>query len=319
MEVNDNLLIRYLLQEASAEQAKQVEEWRVKDVANEARFEQFRLIWQTSRKLKFEGRPDVRASLHKLNKKLAEQKLQRQSSILRYSNFWIKIAAVILLTAGGTWVYIASHADPKIVLSTEAEVKKDTLSDGSVVTLNRKTTLKYPKKFNGEQRDVLLAKGEAFFNITANKDKPFIISTGGTIIKVLGTSFNVKNKDGNVEVIVETGIVEVIKNDNMLSLKPGEKVLVKKNTDELTKEKNSDKLYTYYRSQELVADNMPLWKMVQILNEAYDVHIVISNKELNNLPLNTTFKNETLNDILQIISRTFKITVEKKHDEIILK
>lgn len=318
MEIKDDLLISYLLKEASGDQAKQVEEWRARDVANELRFVQFRLIWETSRKIRFEGQPDAQASLLRLKQKATEQKQQKRS-ILLYTNFWIKIAAAILLLAGGTWLYITMQAVPETVSATEAEVKTDTLSDGSVITLNKKTVVKYPEKFTGKQRAVLLVKGEAFFSIIPNKEKPFILSTGNTTIKVAGTSFNVKNKDENVEVIVETGIVEVSKNGKMVSLKPGEKVLIKPDTNELTKENNSDKLYTYYRSREFVANDMPLWRMVQVLNEAYDSHIIILNKELNNLPLNTTFKNESLNDILQVISHTFKITVEKRQNEIILK
>lgn len=319
MEINDDLLISYLLKEASDDQAKQVEEWRAKDVSNESRFKQFRLIWESSRKIEFEGQSDAQASLLRLKQKATEQKPQHKSSVLHYTNFWIKIAAAILVLAGGAWLYITLQAIPEIVLATEAEVKTDTLSDGSVITLNKKTVLKYPEKFSGRQRNVLLAKGEAFFSITPNKNIPFIISTGGAAIKVVGTSFNVKNKNGNVEVIVETGIVEVSKKDKMVSLKPGEKVLIKLNTNELIKENNSDKLYTYYRSREFVANDMPLWRMVQVLNEAYDSHIIILNKELNNLPLNTTFKNESLDNILQVITHTFKITAEKRNNQIILK
>jgi ferric-dicitrate binding protein FerR (iron transport regulator) len=80
-----------------------------------------------------------------------------------------------------------------------------------------------------------------------------------------------------------------------------------------------DKLYNYYRSKEFVCDDTPLWKLVEVLNEAYGVNIVIENKELRGLRLNTTFNNESLDTILDIVSQTFGITYTKEADRIILK
>ena len=319
MEINEDLLISYLLGEVSAEEAIQVEEWRSEDIAYEAKYEQFRLIWETSRKLQFEGQSDAAASLKVLKQKAAEQKLQQdKSSTLHHRYLWLKIAAAVLILIGGTWLYMAQRTIPEIELSTQTAVKTDTLSDGSVVTLNKKTVIMYPEKFSDHQRNIALEKGEAFFSITPDKARPFIIHTEGITIQVVGTSFNVKNRMGNVEVIVEAGTVHVSMNGRLVVLEPGEKVTVRYNTGKLIKEDTPDQLYTYYRTREFVADNTPLWRMVEVLNEAYDSHIVIGKKELGNLPLNTTFKNESLDDILHIISRTFKITAEKKHDQIIL-
>jgi ferric-dicitrate binding protein FerR (iron transport regulator) len=231
----------------------------------------------------------------------------------------MSIAAGFLLFVGGIWLYNSQYAVKAITLSTNNQIQTSTLPDGSVITLNRKSLFEYPSKFKGNQREVKLKNGEAFFNITHNKAKPFIISAGNTLIRVVGTSFNVKNKKDGVEVIVESGIVQVSRNGQSALLKPGEKILVKQNSKTLEKEINPDQLYTYYRSKKFIADDTPLWRVVEVLNEAYDSHIVIGKKELNNLPLNTTFQNESLDKILDVISRTFKITVERKNGSIILK
>jgi transmembrane sensor len=319
MEMNDDILISYLLGEASPEQTKQVMEWRNADEAHNERFKQFKVIWETSRNFKYDGTLNPQVSLQKLKEKAAAQKTGKAKVvILNRRNSWLKIAAAILLFAGCWLFYLYQRNVPEVEFATNKEVKADTLSDGSIVTLNKATILKYPERFSGKQRNVILAKGEAFFNVAHNKAVPFIINTGSTTIRVVGTSFNVKNRDGKVEVIVETGIVQVMRNGHTILLKPGEKVLVKSN-EIFRKEKNPDKLYNYYRSKEFLANNTPLWRMVEVLNEAYDSNITIGRKELNDLPLNTTFKNESLDDILAIISRTFGATVEKKHGQIIIK
>lgn len=320
MEINDDLLISYLLGEVSPETAKQVTDWRNSDQANNERYNQFKAIWETSRNINYNGTLNPQASLQKLKEKAAMQKAEDAKVIpLNRKNLWLKIAAAILLFAGCGLFYLYQGNFSEIQLATNNEVKVDTLSDGSIVTLNKTSLLKYPERFVGQQRIVSLARGEAFFNVAKNKAMPFIISTGSTTIRVVGTSFNVKNKADAVEVIVETGIVQVTQNGNTVSLKPGEKVLVKHNSALFRKEKNSDQLYNYYRSKEFVANNTPLWRLVQVLNEAYESKIIIGRKELNALPLNTTFKDESLDDILVIISRTFGATVEKKNGLIIIK
>jgi transmembrane sensor len=336
MEMNDDLLISYLLGEVTTEEKQQIENWRRRDRDAEHRFTQFQLIWDTSEKLRDEGgHIDAEASLKRLKERAALAKLQQNGKagqtgklqqeqsgrIIRFAkkSSWLKAAAAIVLLAGCIWVYRNQFSVQEVRFLTQEIVKADTLSDGSVVTLNKNSLLRYPEKFRGGQRQVWLSKGEAFFTVTHDKKKPFLIHTGDAVIRVVGTSFNVKNKDGNVEVIVETGIVQVSRNGETVSLRPGEKVQVRHDPAvKLVKEDNPDRLYNYYRSKEFIADDTPLWRMVQVLNEAYDSHIVIGRKDLRDLPLNTTFKNESLDDVLQVISRTFKIKIERKHHQIIL-
>jgi len=317
LHINDELLISYLLKEVSVAQAREVEEWRAIDTANEHRFEQFRLIWDSSKNFTADPDIDARASLQKV-KQRAAMRTKVVPMPNRYN--WLKIAATVLLVTGCAWLYFVKHSNSKVEFATQEAVKSDTLSDGSVVTLNKYALLSYPHTFSGAHRNVDLLKGEAFFSVTPNKAQPFIINTGNTTIKVVGTSFNVKNKNGFVEVIVETGIVQVSQGQYNILLKPGEMALIRPNDNKLVKENSPDKLYNYYRSKEFVADNVPLRRMVQVLNEAYSSHIVIERKELNQLPLNTIFKtDDSLDDILKVISHTFKITVEHKNDRIILK
>jgi ferric-dicitrate binding protein FerR (iron transport regulator) len=162
-------------------------------------------------------------------------------------------------------------------------------------------------------------KGEAFFRVEPDKNKPFIITVNDVQIKVVGTSFNVRSENGLTEVIVATGIVQVQKGKTEVALRANEKVVVRRQDSVLTKEPETTQLYQYYESREFVCDNTPLWKLVAVLNKAYAANIVIGRPELRNLPLTTTFPNESLDRILQIISLTFDIEIEKTGSSIILK
>jgi ferric-dicitrate binding protein FerR (iron transport regulator) len=321
LQINDELLIGCLLNEVSAEQAQQVAEWRAADTVNEQRYEQFRLIWESSKNFKADAGIDAQASLQSVKQKAAEQKMQHAAIVpIRKKIGWLSVAAATLLIAGSAWLYFTQFGNRQLQLETQAMVKTDTLPDGSVITLNKYALFNYPAKFTGNERKVALIKGEAFFNITHNKTRPFIITAGKTSIKVVGTSFNVNYRNGNMEVIVETGIVQVSMNGKSVLLKHGEMVSVKKGAVILLKEANHDSLYNYYYSKEFVANNVPLQRLVKVLNEAYDSHIVIGRQDLNNEKINATLRSDlSLDQILKLISLTLNIEIEKKQGLIILK
>ena len=193
----------------------------------------------------------------------------------------------------------------------------DTLPDNSVVTVNKGSSISYLSKFKGETRQVSL-KGEAFFNVTPNKKKPFIISVNDVQITVVGTSFNVKTVNGNTDVVVETGIVKVTRAGKTVELKANEEVVVNVKDSALTKEKVSDQLYKYYRTKEFICDDTPLWKLVEVINEAYNSHVVIGDPALKDMGITTTFNNESLEQVLNVISLTLNIKIVKEGDTIIL-
>jgi len=317
--IQDDLLIACLLGEASPEEVKQVEALRESDEAYNKRFEEFRLLWETSKRLDV-PEDDAQAALARFRQKAAER---RESSALvtniRPVRLWLSIAASLLLVAGAACLYVTQFQVKEINLMTQAETRTTNLPDGSVITLNHETSLEYPSAFRENTRPVKLMTGEAFFNVVHDPKKPFIISAGPTQIQVMGTSFNVKHRNGSIEVIVETGMVAVKKDGHIVMLKAGEKVRTEDQSSVWQKEPNTDRLYTYYRSKEFEAQDTPLWRVVEVLNEAYDSHIIIERKELRDLPLNTTFKDGSLDEILEVIRRTFKLSVVKKHGTIILR
>jgi len=319
MEINDDLLISYLLGEATIEQIDQIDAWRRAHLENQQRLDQFSIIWEKSSTLAFKGNIDAAASLLRFKEKVrAQRDMPKKVIAINSAYLWMKIAAVLFLVAGFAWLYSSMFVIKEIRFATQKDVVADTLSDGSVVTLNKNSMLLHPVRFKSGQRQVSLIRGEAFFNVTADKTRPFIINLGTTFIRVVGTSFNVKNRNGLIEVIVESGTVQVTRKGSMVSIKKGEKVEVKQNIPALVVEKTPDHLYAYYREKKFVADDTPLWRMVEVLNEAYESHIVIGRKEISNLPLNTTFENESLDDILKVICSTFHIEMERKDNRIML-
>lgn len=313
--IDDDLLVKYLLGEASSEEEQAVTEWMKESETHQEYYNQFKKIWDSSKELAAVSNIDVNKAWERFQNKIAGQ--HELAKILKTRFSWIRIAASVILIAGLgiiLFVLVNKNAEPKeIVTQTGQNVLIDTLPDGSVITLNKRSTVTYPSKFKGNTRAIAL-KGEAFFNVAPDKRKPFIISINDVQVTVVGTSFNIKSENGNTEVVVETGIVQVTRSGKTVELNAGEKIVMPADDNSATKEKVSDKLYNYYRTKEFVCDDTPLWKLVQVVNEAYNVKIIIGRKELNDKTLTTTFYNESLEQVLEVIRLTFDITVIKKED-----
>jgi len=318
--MNDNLLVKYLLGEATEAESETVQQWIQSEEANNRYYDQFKQVWEASRELAVRSTVDEHAAWKRFQYRIENGgKVKQAPGRQRFS--WIKIAASLLLVVSISAVlYFAATRQPAnktIIAQSGQYVLIDTLPDGSQVTLNRNSSIRYQNKFTDTIRSVAL-KGEAFFNVTPDKKQPFVVSVNNTTIRVVGTSFNIRSENENTAIVVETGEVQVIAGGTITVLKGGEKLLLKAGNKVADKEVVSDQLYNYYRTHEFACDETPLWKLVDVLNEAYDAQIAIGKKELRNLPITTTFNNESLDKILEIIHLTFDITVNRKNGQIIL-
>ncbi|HET6994241.1 MAG TPA: FecR domain-containing protein [Chitinophagaceae bacterium] len=285
----------------------------LEDDANLAYYNQLKKIWDDSRQLASTTTVDENKGWENFRQKI------HPAPVRRPGFGWMKIAASIIIVAAiGLVAYLTLNNRPKeIMVMAQQTVLTDTLPDGSFVTVNKGSSISYPSRFKGDTRQVVL-KGEAFFNVTPNKKKPFVISVNDVTITVVGTSFNVRNINGNTEVVVETGIVKVTRAGKTIELNANEELHVNSNDSVLAKEKLGDHLYNYYRTKEFVCDDTPLWKVVEKINEAYDSHIVFGDPALREMLLTATFNNESLDQVLNVISETFNIKVTKEGDTIIL-
>jgi len=168
----------------------------------------------------------------------APEPLPRRNNIRR---IWYSAAAALILTIGGLTYYNSSpkptgtETAARWLQTATRPTKKDvlTLPDGTLVTLNSATTIKYPDHFGDSTREVYL-DGEAYFDVSKNPGHPFIIHADKMNIRVLGTSFNVKSykNEASGEATLITGSIEVTLNDrpsDRIILKPKEKLVVQNN------------------------------------------------------------------------------------------
>ncbi len=224
------------------------------------------------------------------------------------------IAASILIIIGIFLSYpIFNNNNNFTSLKTEESIKQIQLADGSVVNINRNSVLNYPAVFETHERSVSL-NGEAFFEIAKDHLHPFVIKTNSVKIKVVGTSFNVKEStDYNLcEVIVKTGVVEVSSlndSENKVLLNVGEKAIFNSQSQKLIKEENSNRNYLAWKTKEITFKNDYLNSAINLLEEVYNVKI--NNTETINpeTKITATFEKNTIDFIINTINKTHNLTL----------
>ena len=215
--------------------------------------------------------------------------------------------------------------------------KKLQLEDGSTVIIYPGSKLAYPRHFSGASREVYL-EGEAFFTVSKNPGRPFYVYSKQIVMQVLGTSFGISDKQGQLEVAVKTGKVAVYENREQLKLNAGEQ---KSNGVIIT----PNQKVTYYQQERhfitSVADQpvpvlkepgeqkklalnfnyseAPVAKVLEDLENTYELEIVIENEKIKNCLFTGDLTDENLFNKLEGICLVFGADYEVKGTKILLK
>ena len=198
------------------------------------------------------------------------------------------------------------------------------LSDGTKVWLNSDTRLKYPVNFIGNERVVELT-GEAYFEVTKDTRKPFRVSTGGQIVEVLGTEFNVSSYTDE-ELIYTTlveGRVKVFSENNpelSQNLTPGYQTYMYKESGDISIRKVDVDEYVAWKNGEFQFNNRTLLEMMGTISRWYDINVVFETDQKKKMRFTGNIKRyENLEQMLQLIEKTHEVKFEKTGDEIIIK
>lgn len=189
-----------------------------------------------------------------------------------------------------------------------------TLQDGTSVWLNAQSTLSYPARFSGKTRRVTVS-GEAYFDVTANPKKPFIVSTQNIEMKVLGTQFNIYSYPGTGCIktdLVEGSLMVYSKQSPKVSvtLKPNEQIVVKDGNMLVGEMQNSD--YFLWKDGIYSFENERLLDIIEKLQLYYDVKIIVKDPEIFNVRYTGKFRQrDGIDEILRIIQKIQKFNVQK--------
>ncbi|MNL24915.1 fec operon regulator FecR [compost metagenome] len=210
----------------------------------------------------------------------------------------------------------------KEVQAPTGQLLKLSLADGSRITLNSESSLRYPNVFSGDSREVHL-DGEAYFDVAEDHQHPFILHTEQMDIRVLGTAFNVKSyKNALVkEATLFRGSIEVSlpgQQDKKLRLKPADKLKVSGPAYELGKmayynagDKNSMEIL--WMDHQLAFKNESLENIANSMARKYGLKMIFSNPASKKLEFSGSFEKETIGQALNSLQTVtpFKYKIQE--------
>lgn len=260
---------------------------------------------------------DANAAWEKIN---IETKTNRiigfsYNTIMRYAAIFVVMLSTaffaLLINDRLNYTHISSKGN-------KLQAQTYVLPDGSQVTLNHNTKLKYPKKFDGKVREVKL-KGEAFFNVERMPEKPFIVETNDARVKVLGTSFNVNAYPQNkkVEVYVETGKVAMLNKqneNNIVLLNAGDKATLEKNSDLIVKKVAHQNNYLAWKTRKIFFESASLSEVIETLEHTFGLTLNITNDVDQNQTITATFNQQEPDYILDVVALTLQLDIKKVGD-----
>lgn len=196
-----------------------------------------------------------------------------------------------------------------------------TLSDGTKVWLNSQTTLRYPVRFTGSERNVYL-EGEAYFEVTHDEQCPFYVRTQNDVnIQVLGTSFNVRNYEDEqqTETVLEQGSVKIWKNTQTATLTPGTKAVYNKTDETLTTRKVHTELYTAWHQGRYAFEEERVEHILNKLSRWYGTTVFFVDEEAKSLIFSGNIrKYETIENLLKAMEATGSIHFDIKDKTILV-
>lgn len=213
-------------------------------------------------------------------------------------------AVSILIALTFSIVYFTQQEKTVQMLSrsTNQEQKATiTLTDGTKVHLNVLSSISFPEQFDKNNRSVVV-QGEAFFEVTPDKKRPFIVEANGVKTKVLGTSFNINSYNGDdVIVAVKTGKVEVSApedNSNKVVLLPNQKATFERSSKNLLVEEVDMDYYLDWRNKTITFNLNSMEEVVTRLSRVYNMKIDLKGYQGNDCLIKASYPNDNLYSVL---------------------
>lgn len=292
----------YFRGECTEEEIMQLNKWMKADSKNEELFYERLESWEREHsRLNLNVEEDFRKLMKRIDAESPSKKFRTLTSIS-----FLKIAAALALLVcayyGYNILFKGSDTAQWVEYSNAfGEKSKHRLPDSSIVWLNSGSRLSYEADFESGTRSVNL-DGEAFFEITPDKDKPFRIKTSDVWIEVLGTSFNVKSysEEEFIETVVVSGKVAVASQatNNSMTLMPNERATYLRKDKTIQKSIVDARDFTQWKTGTLALRNSTINETVQLLERWYGVNIHLTGQENFTCGITGSFHNKTLEETL---------------------
>jgi transmembrane sensor len=244
---------------------------------------------------------------------------EKQAVKIPRRQFYLKIAASFVLIAIAAYYFISQRQTItyKTAFGQKLEV---TLPDSSEVTLNGNSSLTVSRHWNSSSKREVWLKGEAFFSVfhTRNHNDFVVYASDNFNIQVLGTEFNVLNREHITRVALERGNVrlnftEQGKN-SMLTMKPGEFVEFNENSAFLIKKETQIKNITSWKEPMMVFEQTSIEEIAVMLKNTHGVTLIVRDPDILEQKISGTVPNQNLDLFLRGLTEILDVTIKRERD-----
>lgn len=274
------------------------EKWIGASPDNRAEYELSALTFALARSLA--QAPDLRASFEEGDGVQPRKPRMRQ---------FLAAAAVLIVCVTAL---LATYLARSNYATDIGEQRLVSLEDGTTVQLNTASAIDIDLDKN--KRQVTLNRGEAFFNVTRDPSRPFIVKAGSGEIQVLGTRFNVRLEDGKASVAVIEGHVRV----DGVDLFSGEAAKVTSAQSVVKVPQVNAARLTSWREGKLYFDRDPLFKVLQEVNRYTETQFVVDGSEAANLRLSGVFRTGDIDAVTFALRETYGLKTERTGGRILV-
>ena len=187
-----------------------------------------------------------------------------------------------------------------------------TLSDGTRVWLNSETSIQYPVVFGAKERRVFV-QGEAYFEVSKDAKKPFIVQFASSTVTVLGTSFNIRAypEEGQSQTTLAEGSVKIYSPGNSILLRPGEQAEVDALSGEMIKREVDARNFTSWKDGRFVFERQPLERIMQTLERWYDIRVIFKDEGARRISLSGDLRRyDDFSQVMKMLQMTGDVRFE---------
>jgi len=310
--------IKYFSGKTSVEESKQVLDW-MKDPKNESEVRGILGGVWTHATIELTGeKPDFGILLSSIHQKMdaSRNKPVRLIPWKQIYQSFSRVAAILILPLFLLTVYLYMKGDGSTgaeAIQQEIYTKpgistKIILADGTLVWLHDGTTLRYPDRFDRDERRIFV-DGEAYFEVVTNPDCPFVVENPMMETIVTGTKFNLNaySSDHFFEATLLEGKIHLHKGQDNYQLNPGQQIQYDNQLGGITRLTVDPFISTAWVNGKLILQDELLGTAVKKISRWYNVEIILHDPELNNYLLTATIENEKPEQTLKLISMALPV------------
>lgn len=319
-EINE-IIAKVLSGEASNTDHKKLDHWIKESHVNQNTFDILKKDWSSHQSKKY-----LIVNAQEIKDKIwNESKLKQKSGKMVNWDYWVKIAASLLILISVSWfIFTSSYStketdiNQKNVMVSKSnpygQKSKIFLPDGSEVWLNVGSTITYQEDFDDSARIIELS-GEAFFDVTEDSERPFTVKTGSVYTTALGTSFNINAYDKGIAVALVDGKVMVKGQDKSVNavavtLNPGQIAYYRPKVENFEVE-NYEKLSVLsWKDGILYFKDATFSEVISRLERWYGIEVQTTGNRRITKHYTGKFDNESLQNVMENIAFAFKLDYE---------